>query len=111
MACQLGTDRSPGRAQLDVVVAAGSGDVAEPHRRRLGDGATQRRVRSVVVLQRFGEPRPCDDGQHLVAELLAFEAGLYEADEPEGALPGVLARGVVQEDEAPGGFGLVEVLR
>ena len=48
--------------------------------------------------------------QHLVAELLGIQPRLHEADEPERALPGVLARGVVQQDQPPRRVGLVEVL-
>ena len=61
-------------------------------------------------LERLGEPRPADGRQHLVTELLGIEPGLDEADQPERALPGVLPRRVVQEDQATGRVGLVEVL-
>ena len=71
----------------------------------LGDGPYERPVAGARVVEAVGEPAPgrgLEDGIHtdLVVDT---SAGLNH--DTEVSVPGVLAVGVVQDDEAPGGQG------
>ncbi len=57
-------------------------------------------VASPGTVQGVGEPRPADLAEERVGTHLVLELGPRHDDDPEGAVPGALALGVVQDDEA-----------
>ncbi len=60
------------------------------------------RERRPVAVQGLGQPGPADAGQQRVGRHLVLELGPHVGHQPEGALPGLVARGVVQQHQPAG---------
>ncbi len=97
----------PRRPDLDL---GGAGLVGHPAE-ALGGDARDRAGRGVVAgavgLERLGQPRPADRGQHRVGAELGVDVGAGVGHAAEGAVPRVVAGGVVQQDQPAGAEVLV----
>ena len=98
----------PGGADLDLGGAALVGHPAEALGGDAGDGAGRGGVRRAVRVERLGQPGPADVGEHRVGDQLEVDLGAGVGDAAEGAVPGVVAGGVVQQDD-PAGADVVVV--
>ena len=100
--------RRPGGADLDLGGAALVGHAAEALGGHPGDGAGGGDVRRAVGVERLGQPGPADRGQHRVGDQLEVDLGAGVGHAAEGAVPGVVAGRVVQQDD-PAGADVVAV--
>ena len=105
MGAELGGRGGPGRPDLGVGAGVGEGQPTEGLGQDPGDGSDQCVVAGAGVLQAVGEPAPgggLEDGVH--ADLVV-DAGARLHHDAEVPVPGLLAVGVVEDDEASGGHG------
>ena len=100
---QVGVLRRPRGAHLDVDGVLGAGEVAEPGRGRAGDRAADVVVSGAGLGQGVGQPAPGDLGEHRVVDQFLVGGGRQVADAAGGAVPGLVAVGVVQHDEPGAG--------
>ena len=80
-------------------VGGRAGQVAEPGGQGLGDGAGGGLVAGAGVVEGVGEPAPAHLGQQRIGGHLGVELGGHVRDQPQRALPGLVAGRVVQQDE------------
>ena len=96
---EVGVERGPGGADLDLGACWSVGQRAEGLRRDAGDGAAGGGVRRSATLQRLDQPGPADRGQHRVAGDVGLDGRPGERHDAELAVPGLVTVGVVEHDE------------
>src|SRR6478609_10035493 len=92
----------PRGADLDLGGAGLVGHPAEALGGDARDGAGRGVVAGAVGVERLDQPRPADGGQHRVGAELGIDVGAGVGHAAEGAVPGVVAGGVVKQDQPPG---------
>ncbi len=94
-------ERRPRCAHLELSRARLVGHAAEALRSHPRHGPAGRQEAGVVGLQRLEQPAPADRAEQRVGHHLGIDVGPGVGDAAEVAEPGVIAGGVVEEDDAP----------